>query len=226
MDYLLAVLTHGNQREPLAASLASYMANVTPRPAEAVLFADGKLDAAWDVTTGRAGWGIRWRLENAAAPVGFCRATGELWQEAARSNFEHVFWLEHDFTFNRPVDLNVLVGILDRHPEIAQVALKRQPVSRKEVDAGGYVQLRPDEYLARQTGAYRWLEHGLFWTTNPSVFRASLAASHPWPSAQRECEGKHGICLAQEHGYRFALMGTKKSKPWVTHIGERTGKGY
>lgn len=137
---------------------------------------------------------------------------------------DHVFHLEDDFTFDRPVDLTAMAEVLDANPHLAQVALRRQPVNDAERAAGGVVEMWPDEYEDRTDGAHHWLEHGLFFTTNPSLYQRSLAA-RTWPEAP-DSERKFTDQLRAE-GYRFAFWGRRDEGTWVTHIGDvRVGTGY
>lgn len=139
----------------------------------------------------------------------------------------HVFHLEDDFTFNEPVDIDGMALVLEDDLHVAQVALQRQPVNDVEAAAGGVIAMWPDEYAEHEDVArkLRWCEHDLFFTTNPSLYRATLPATHPWPSGARSEEAYTAQLRAA--GYRFAFWGAKTDPPKVHHIGEhRTGTGY
>lgn len=163
---------------------------------------------------GRQGFGgaIRtcWRLVGRAAAF-------------ADSGF--VFHLEDDFTFNRDVDLDAMIDVLDGHPDLVQLALRRQPVNDAERAAGGVVEQWPDEYVDVSLDGLDWLQHRLFFTTNPSLYRRSLC-ERGWP----EGEGSEAEFTRQVIGdpaARFAFWGERTDEPWVTHIGrERAGHGY
>lgn len=152
-------------------------------------------------------------------PIGFCRSTKASWECASRAVEDHVFWLEHDFEFLRPVDLRELASILDRLPHYAQMALMRDAVNSDEIAAGGLYELRRDEY----TPLDHWLSHRSYLTTNPSLMRTDFLRENPWPGYDSECEGRFGIDLVAA-GYQFGAWGS--GEPWVRHIGERTGHGY
>jgi hypothetical protein len=167
---------------------------------------------------------------------GFGGAIRYAWEAvAAESDATHLFHLEDDFTFNRPVPLDDMAQVLDNFPEIVQMALRRQPWNDAEIAAGGVVELRPDEfhdsagYVHRPDGGVtlHWLEHQLFWTTNPSLIRMDHIRRFPWPDVERS-EGvyTHRI-LDRDPNLRFAYWGARDSGEWVHHIGDtRTGTGY
>lgn len=164
---------------------------------------------------------------------GFAGAISYAWRHViANSPATHLFHLEDDFTFNRSVPLDMMASILDRVPYLAQLALRRQAWNEQEIAAGGVVELRPDEFHDRRVaidGRYdeQWLEHTLFWTTNPSLIRTEHVADHPWPNVDRS-EGIYTRQLLDAYpDLRFAYYGSRDSEPWVHHIGEqRVGTGY
>lgn len=168
---------------------------------------------------------------------GFAGAIGRAWQAAATPRFndcDWVFHLEGDFTFNRQVNLQQLQLVLETRPHLVHMALRRQPWNPAEVEAGGVVELNPTAY-EQHTNAFgwSWLEHRLFFTTNPSLYRRDLVRSH-WPTSPQS-EGLFTIQLL-EFGppwggpagpLRFGYWGHRDDPPWVEHIGAvRAGKGY
>ena len=221
MRYVLAVLSHGEPDSPhVERTLRSFRANVTPDASSVIRFHD----------TDR---------------LGFCRATASLWglavEEAVAVDADHVFWLEHDFVFRRPVELELLAAILKPNPDIgpvAQVSLMRNAVNAVERAAGGLFESRPGEYRPRRLRAQEnpvhgqdepFLTHSSYFTTNPSLMTVRFMVEHPFAAgASRqpydiECEGRYGQDLIRD-GYQFAVMG--HGEPWVEHIGVRTGEGY
>jgi hypothetical protein len=141
------------------------------------------------------------------------------------SDASHIFHLEDDFTFNRPVDLPGMIEVLDRPgANLAQVALRRQAWNATERRAGGVIEVLPDAYDDHQSGELHWLEHDLFFTTNPSIYRRALLELG-WPTGP-DSEGRMTSFLRQL-GYRFAYFGRRADPPWVQHIGAtRVGEGY
>lgn len=176
---------------------------------------------------------------------GFGGAIDCAWRHLANnSTADYVFHLEDDFTFNRPVDLDAMAEVLACTPDLAQMALRRQPWNDAERAAGGVVEQYPDAYtdVAMIQKAYGdpgrvgqmsyWLEHTLFFTTNPCLYARRVptpagqqAVLSPWPSGPNS-EGRYGIRL-REYGYRFGFWGRRDDAPWVHHIGDaRAGHGY
>lgn len=154
---------------------------------------------------------------------GFGGAIRSAWTHlTAAGTTGHVFHLEDDFTFNRPVDLADLVTVLDHHPHLAQIALLRQAWNPQEKAAGGIIQLNPGDFTPRETLGVPWLEHRRFFTTNPCLYRADLM-SREWPTGDQS-EGRFGLDLVRT-GWAFAVAG--HGEEWVTHIGDtRAGVGY
>lgn len=141
-----------------------------------------------------------------------------------------MFHLEHDFAFERPVDVRDLRAVLDDDVPMAQCALVRQPVNGAEVAAGGLLQSRPGAWRPRDCWVgnpprhVHWLEHEEWFTTNPSLIPTSVLAAHPLV-VEDECEGRYGLRL-RSLGRRFAYLGRLDDPPAVRHIGARTGTGY
>ncbi len=213
MEYVLAVLSHGEPESPtVAATLDSFVERVRPAPAMTVYYHDGP-------GYGYCGQpdGAKW-YRTSPKQLGFCRAVEELWHEALKAatteEIDYVFWLEHDFRFERDVDLEQLARELGRRDTIAQMSLMRQPMSH---ELAGIVPVGDRHY---RDG---WFEHGRYFTTNPSLMHVDVMLDVPFRGDEPQCEGMHGIKL-REHGYTFGVWG--HGEPWVTHFGERNGKGY
>lgn len=178
----------------------------------------------------------RWPTFNhieAGARQGFGGAIRAAWAHLVeRSTADFVFHLEADFVFNRRVDLAELAGVLAVRPHLAQMALVRQAWNATEIAAGGLIQCAPHAYTANRVGPHRWLEHTLFWTTNPSLYRASMLTGG-WPDGHQS-EGMFtrrllelGTPEVPGPRVRFGYWGSINDGPWVEHIGiERTGHGY
>lgn len=218
--YRLIVVTHGIG-DTLGATLASFRAHVTPLPTDAYMHADGEI--AWRHQQEQAiafpEWD--WRLGRTAGQHGFCYATGAAWgaaTDAPRDN-THVFWLEHDFRFQRHVDLEALARAMALRAasgqKLAQMSLMRQPVNDAERAAGTIL-----TDFEPQGG---WLEHDAYFTTNPSLMTRSFMEANRWPREEKFCEGVFGVHLKRS-GYRFGVWG--HGEPWVNHFGVRTGHGY
>lgn len=165
---------------------------------------------------------------------GFGGALAFAWHEiAVFSSADFVFHLEADFTFNRVVDLDAMARVLSENVQLAQMALRRQAWAPAEIEAGGVVEMHPHAYMACWDLTDRWLEHELFYTTNPHLVRMDLVR-RGWPVVPRS-EAAYTDYLLREglpwemHGDRlkFGYWGERHDKPWVHHIGnERAGHGY
>lgn len=185
---------------------------------------------------------------NGGGRRGFGGAIAAAWAVlAAQSTASWVFHVEQDFEFGaRPIDLDVMAWVLHEHPYLLQMALRRQAWSQAEGLAGGVVEQNPEAYeevisfvaglASRQPNPepeVAWLEHRLFWTTNPAIYRRAMCTNTTWPPGARS-EGRythhlieHGALEMPGHLVRFGYWGARDSGVWVEHIGhQRIGRGY
>lgn len=154
---------------------------------------------------------------------GFAGAIAAGW--AAVADTDHIFHLEDDFVFTRHVDLRAMTSVLERHPGLAQLALRRQPWNETEAAAGGVVEQHPEAYADCSDGTCFWLEHRIFFTTNPSLYPPWVRADG-WPLVPHS-EGVFSHRLFEDSHVRSAFWGTRRDTPWVVHIGDqRVGVGY
>lgn len=169
-----------------------------------------------------------WTVVSTPGRSGFGGAIRSAWQYLRENtSAPYIFHLEDDFTFRRRVELVPMAAVLDLRPHLAQLALRRQPWNAEEQSAGGIVELHPDAYTEEEAGGSRWLEHSLFFTTNPSLYRRTLITGAAWPEGH-DSEGRFGFELrADDPDVRFGYWGARNSGEWVTHIGNvRNGIGY
>lgn len=169
--------------------------------------------------------------------LGFGGTIETAWRDVRYYPERFVFHLEDDFTFNRFIDLTTMVAVLDAEPNVVQLALRRQPWNDVERTAGGIVECWPDEYVERShltvgggilppVQPVAWLEHRLFFTTNPSLYRRSLCEIG-WPTGESRTEEAFTQQLLADPDLRFAFWGSRDSGEAVRHIGEhRNGTGY
>lgn len=217
----LLVVTDG-RRDCIAETIPSALANLQGPITHRVIHDDsGDPDyRAWLAHTFPS-----FILVASPARQGFSGAYANAWRYLSATPREWVLSTEDDFTFCRPVDLVAMAEVLTANPHLAQMALRRQPWNPTEVAAGGVVEQHPDAYADVSDGRYRWLEHRLFWTTNPSLHRTELCRGG-WPRAQRS-EGVFTAQLLEDPDLRFGYWGERSDGPWVTHIGHsRAGDGY
>ena len=156
--------------------------------------------------------------------LGFAGAIQHGWDQVLDTGAEWVFHLEADFIFREPVPIGAMIAILEGNPDIAQVALKRQPVNEEECAAGGIVECHPDDFEERKWAAWWITTHRRFFTTNPSLYSTRLCRMR-WPQ-EPESEGLFTHKLLADPLLRFAFWGRKYDTPMVEHIGVRCGVGY
>lgn len=171
-------------------------------------------------------------VDDRAHRLGFGGAIRQGWarlRDLGRS-IDYVFHLEEDWRFDRAINLDHLAAALAANPPLAQMALRRHAVNAYEERAGGVVECWPDEYEERRAlvPPGRWLaylEHGLYFTTNPSLYHRTLIERGDWPEGRGSEAAYTQQLLAR--GRRFALWGSRAGGPWITHTGTiRTGGGY
>jgi hypothetical protein len=157
--------------------------------------------------------------------LGFCATVADAWTHVPPST-DFVFHLEDDFVFERRINIGHLADVLDENPKLAQITLMRQAWNPEEVAAGGVIALQPDAFTDHHDDQDRyWLEHRLYFSTNPSIYRRSLTKAG-WPVDAR-CEGLFSHQLLADPDLIFGVWGARTDDPWVTHIGEhRVGTGY
>lgn len=165
------------------------------------------------------------KIHNSSRRRGFGGAIQAAWRILGRLPIQYVFHLEDDFTFRRPVLLDRMVQVLSDNPYLVQLALRRQPWNFLEAEAGGVVELHPDAYTEMSAGDSIWLEHRLFFTTNPSLYRVELC-DKTWPAAGQS-EGRFTHELLADPEIQFGYWGSRDSGEWVHHIGStRAGERY
>jgi hypothetical protein len=158
--------------------------------------------------------------------LGFTGAVHEAWTKALMTDADYVFHCELDFTYNEPVDIDRMTAVLDRHPDLVQLSLKRQPVNAEEMAAGDFIALAPDDYHETCDAGDVWIQQRRFFTTNPSLYRMSLC-ERGWPQ-EVHSEGKFTGYYRRDHpDHWFGIWGKKWDPPRVAHIGDhRAGTGY
>jgi hypothetical protein len=158
----------------------------------------------------------------AGAKVGFAGAIAAGWRvlDNLLDEDAHVFHLEDDWHFDDRPPLERMVELLELEPELANVALVRNAVNRREHAAGGLIASYPaGTFAERTTNGIDWLEHRAYFTTNPGIYPRHLIATgfaDP-PDAER----KYGAELL-ERGYRFAYLGRADDPPLAWHRGKRS----
>lgn len=168
------------------------------------------------------------------ARSGFGAAYNHAWNYLTMNVKEPwIFNLEDDFLFQKDIYLDGMIRVMNEHPYIIQMALRRQPWNDVEEAAGGVVECNPEAYEEKRLNVFSesnrmyiaWLEHRLFWTTNPSLFRRQLCEGGF--STEVLAEGLMTFKFLTDDEKRFAYWGGRESGVWVEHIGvERAGTVY
>lgn len=152
---------------------------------------------------------------------GFGATVRVAWEAALALRPDHIFHLEEDFVFNRPVDLDGMVETLDANPKLAQLALKRQPVNDQERAAGDMLKTWPVEKVWQKDG---YVEQWVTFTTNPCLVSARAAEiAVSTPGALTEPEVTSRLLGA---GFSFGFAGGLDDPPLVTHIGNERSSGW
>lgn len=151
--------------------------------------------------------------------MGTVKAVQSVWKAALRTRADYVFHTEEDFTYNEPIDIDALAGLLESDSQLAQVVLKRDPYSWPEIEAGGFMELRPSQYVDTDSPVGPWVDHRRLFSSNPSLIpRRVLELGFIG-------EAKFGQrCV--DAGYRFAYWGRTTDPPRVTHIGQVRSVGW
>lgn len=170
-------------------------------------------------------YGASWDIVHHRRRYGFAGAIQSAWAQLQPRHEPWVFHLEDDFEFTRHVDLVEMAHALTDHPHLVQMALRRQAVSAVEAAAGGVVEMWPGAYTDVHHGTAHWLEHRLFFTTNPALYRRALTTAG-WPTGAGSEHAFTQRLLANDT-VRFGYWGRRTDKPWVHHLGDqRVGTGY
>lgn len=229
----VTVMTDGRD-DLLEQTVESLMANVTGPITRLTIFDD---TGDWDHHAmllnryGPDGFQIIWHPTGQRAGFGGAIRAARSWLDE-HTNEPWQFVSEDDFRFERKVDLAAMIDVMEERPYLTQMALVRQAWNQQEIDAGGLLEANPSAYSQHTDGVNWWLQHRLYWTTNPSLFRRSLL-SLGWPEGEQS-EGRFHLQLMQDGTPERAgrdlwsgYWGKRDEGRWITHLGnERVGTGY
>jgi hypothetical protein len=207
-DQIVAVCLTNGRRDTLSKSLQS-ADEMLGAVARKVLVADccRPRRTGWDTVVIRGGNYPR----AVAGAIDVAISSGQPW----------IFWIEDDFVFNGPVDLQSMQSVMRRDVRLAQVSLKRQAWYPHEVAAGGMIEANPGAF-AQRSG---YCEHSAYWTMNPMLTRRRVFSEYRWPAGAGS-ERRFGDALFAR-GRIVGMWGEKSAPPAVTHIGaSRAGSGY
>ena len=136
--------------------------------------------------------------------------------DALDKDIDYVFHLEDDFIFPDVVDLELMIEILEYEPELAQVALLRQPWSPEEQQAGAIYSINPERFKQK----YGFVQQSHLFTFNPCLYPIGVARDY---RAGLEAELTANL-LADD--WRFGYLGELGDDPKTIHIGIRRSRNY
>lgn len=241
MNYRLVVLTHGQDMAPIMETLKSYPKYVSPPPTKIAIVHDGQYLTDPLLLIARSmGAAI---TTTPSGPVGFCGATKRSWEigvgiDPIEGGMEEdppdfYFHLEHDFRFERHVDLGLMAQVLEGDHSLAQMSLRRDETPDERFQEGIFG--HPHELFEERDHILGvpiqdnlvspYLVQSIYFTTNPSLMRRQFMVENPWPDYADQCEGRFSIDL-RERGYKFGIWGGREDPPAVTHIGRRDRHGF
>ncbi len=218
----LVVVGHG-RRDCIKRAIPELESQVTG-PIERRLISDDSGDDAYRRWLRREF--TAWEVIGSGPNVGFGEHMRRLWWFLGDVDEPWAFTWEEDFVPNRPIDLAAMADVMRQRPHLVQMALRRQPWSPKEVRAGGVVEQRPHRYEDHDDGDHHWLEHNLFFTTNPSLMSTRWIRHNRWPNGRNSEANFTRRLFGRDNGLRSGYWGARTDAPWITHDGERTGRGY
>lgn len=151
---------------------------------------------------------------------GLAGAVRSAWTTALEYNPDYILHCEDDLPITVDIDLSQLVAILDNHPTLAQVSLKRNPVNDVEVAAGGFVQTNPGAYWQRED----YVEHQLLFTFNPSLIPSDVVEL----LLREDHDGlERGVTdTLLDFDFSFGIFGTIEDAPRITHTGHARSSGW
>lgn len=208
----LVVMTHGRLNY-LEQTIESINNNLVGRVDRRIIYSDSP-DDGFNNKINNFGYEV---IVN-SGEHGFGNAIRNMWANVTDDYIVH--W-EDDFTLNEKVNTDILAWVLRTSPELAQVALKRQPWNEEEHAAGGIVECDPDSYREIKRCGYTITQHDKFFTTNPCMYSKDTQALG-WPEGEHS-EGMFTFKMRDNELYS-SFFGRKYSTPLVHHIGyDRAG---
>lgn len=149
--------------------------------------------------------------------LGLAGAVQSVWETALGTDCRFLFHLEGDFQILELVDLTELAGFLDARPHLAQVVLKRQPLTPVEGD---------NVILDHWIGLDGWVQQSDVFSLNPCLIPRRIL-EYGWPSGPLGVGNESGMTARlQEEGFSFAFWGDRDDPPRVHHLGTYRTAGW
>jgi hypothetical protein len=209
------------RREYLLQSIASLNENVTGPIVQRVVYSDWGREIDMELAGLVEPFGFY--VAGPQRHLGYTQNMQQMWRYLGkRARGSHIFQAEDDFLYTRPVDLGAMLGVLEQHPDVAQITLLREAFYEREFEKGTILGWPLAEFTSSGNNGTSMLTHRLFWSQNPSLFRKSITDT-AWP-LEDSSERIFGNILTKK-GKRFALWGD--GEPYLRHIGSvRAGESY
>lgn len=146
-------------------------------------------------------------------------AVNAAWRQV-RDDIDFVWHQEEDFLLTEEVDIEGMASVLAQEPQLASLCLLRQPWSPPELEAGGIVEMSPQDYTDRKTRGHPWLEHRKWFSLNPSLVPRRVF-EQGFPEGSEPAQTQRLL----DQGYVFGYWGARGEAPRVEHIGELRAVG-
>jgi hypothetical protein len=171
------------------------------------------------------GWHIMWV---GMTRQGYSAAMQNMRLIGITSGADYILHVEDDFVLNKPIDLHTITDIMNDNPQLAQMALVRQPWYANEIQFGGVIRALQDQgcnFDEKTNGEHYWQEHIAVWTANPNLMPIKVAHME-YPDGNWS-EAAFMRKLREETLFVCAYYGKLEDEPMVTHIGDyKKGNGY
>jgi len=165
-------------------------------------------------------FGPRYIIIHHAERRGLAAAVRTAWTMALAGGADYIWHAEDDMVLTQPISVEEIAQLLDEHPGLAQMSLKRQPVNAEEIKAGGFMQRNPEAWHQRDG----YVAHRTLFTFNPCLIPRRVAELAMRERSDGLEAGITDTLLA--HDYTFAVLGMIDDEPLIQHVGEHRSAGW
>ncbi len=202
-------------RDTVGRAIASFDKHLRGPIGRRIICVDGE-EADFDPFPG-------WETITMGEPSGFAQANARCQHHEIASGQPWVIHVEDDIELRDTLDVVEMQRVMEGHPDLAQLSVKRQPWHSEELEAGDMLKWRPEGTFLERDGH---VAHRAFWTCTLSLTRRTFLAANPWP-VKPGSERQFGRELFRRSGLCSGLLGKLDDAPRMTHIGKsRAGYGY
>lgn len=175
-------------------------------------------------------WSATVHIDDSNHDLGMAGAVREAWNRLPKDT-DYVWHQEEDWVVVADVPVEAMCRTIEHNTHLAQLCLKRGPVTPDEITAGGFVELAREEYSERSWwpstgGRHVWLEHKRVFSLNPCVYPYWITTNGvPNDPAGDGVERVLTDRLLDE-GLVFGVWGSRGDDPQVIHIGYERSAGW